>query len=102
MKKVIKYAIILGVITIALSGCGKTSIVGKWAHDSFVYTFNDDKTCSYDVAGSMLYCTYEIEGDKISILYTGNTNAFETPFRIEKDVLYLTDGFGSEITYNKQ
>ena len=96
---------LLLVCVLLVSGCNKNnkvSIVGKWANGSYIYTFNDDKTCSYDAAGTLMECTYEIEGDKISILYKGNTSSFETTYYIEGDTLHIKDSFGSDVKYEKK
>ena len=92
---------------LVLTGCGKkeektTSIVGKWALDSFVYTFNEDKTCTYDVAGTKMECTYEVDGDKLSILYTGDTIPFETTYSIDGNKLNVKDSFGEDTIYTRQ
>ena len=36
-------------------------------------------------------CTYTIDGDKISILYDGNTVSFDTTFEIKDDTLNVRD-----------
>ena len=49
MKKGLLLVLLLLITVTVITGCGKkkeNSIVGKWAHGSFVYTFNKDKTCS--------------------------------------------------------
>ena len=53
----------------------RNSGVGKWAHGSYVYTFNADGTCSYDAAGTLMKCTYKTDGDKLSIQYEGKNMA---------------------------
>ena len=49
MKKNILGLLVI-VFCLVLVGCNKTkdknTIVGKWALDSFVYTFNADGTCT--------------------------------------------------------
>ena len=107
MKK--KYYIVSCVLLVCvlfISGCSKSnksnSIVGKWVNGSYIYTFNDDKTCSYDAHGTLMECTYEIDGDKVSILYKGNTSAFETTYYIECDTLHIKDSFGSDVKYEKK
>ena len=93
-------------ILFSLTGCGKkeekTSIVGKWAQGSYIYTFNEDKTCSYDAAGTLMKCTYEVDGDKLSILYDGNTAPFETTFSIDGNKLNVKDSFGEDTIYTKK
>lgn len=102
-----KKGLILGLIAVAsvgVVGCEKKDpIVGKWAYgsgDSFVYTFNKDKTCHYSANNKN--CTYTIDGDKLSILFEGDTDAFETTFKIENNKLTIKDSFGSEVVYNKK
>ena len=105
MKKNIIASLFVVIICLFLVGCeknAKNSIVGKWAQGSYVYTFNEDKTCSYDVAGTIMNCTYEIDGDKISILYDGNTLPFETTFSIDGNKLNVVDSFGNDTIYEKK
>ena len=104
MKKNIFIALLL-VCVISLTGCGKSkknTIVGKWAYDSFVYTFNEDKTCSYNALGNLMKCTYTVDGDKLSILYTGDDLPFETTFKIDGNKLIIKDSFGSDVTYTRK
>ena len=104
MKKFFLGSLFL-VLCITVVGCGKKKdpIVGKWAYgtgDSFVYTFNEDKTCHYSANNRK--CTYTINGDKLSILYDGDTAPFDTTFKIEDNKLTIVDSFGSEVVYNKR
>ncbi len=94
--------LVVALFVLVLSGCGKITIVGKWAQGSFVYTFNDDNTCEYDVAGTKMKCTYKTDGDKLSILYDGNTVPFETTYKIEDKTLIILDSFGSEVKYERK
>ena len=107
MNKYLKVLVVLVLSVIVLTGCKnrkekKVSIVGKWAFDSYVYTFNEDKTCSYDAAGTLMKCTYEVDGDKLSILYDGNTAPFETTFSIDGKKLNIKDSFGNDTIYTKK
>ena len=102
MKKTLVVTLLL-VGIFALLGCTKKDgLVGKWAHGSFVYTFNSDKSCSYDVAGTKMECTYTIDGDKLSILYKGNTAPFETTYKIEGNTLTIKDSAGSDVEYTRK
>ena len=47
-------------------------------------------------------CTYETDGDKISIMYEGNTVPFETTYSIDGDTLNVKDSFGEDTLYKKQ
>ena len=107
MKKGIKTFLITIVFicgVFLITGCGKNSnpLEGKWAHGSFVYTFNDDKTCVYDSAGTKMECTYEIDGENLSILYKGNTEPFKTSFKVEGKKLTIKDSLGSDVEYEKK
>lgn len=102
MKKSLFICLTAVVLCFIVVGCGKKDpIIGKWAYGSgstFVFTFNEDKTCSY--AGRN--CTYTVDGDKISILYEGDTTPFETTFRIEDDKFIMKDSLDQEVVYTKQ
>ncbi len=102
MKKGLFLAFVAAIIL--FTGCGsRTTIVGKWEADGykgFIYTFNEDKTCSYDVAGSKRDCTYEMKDNKLSILFNGDTAPFETEYRIENNQLIIKDSLGNDVKYN--
>ena len=107
MKKKTLFLSLVLISMIVLSGCGKktkkNTIVGKWAHSSgYTYTFNEDKTCSYDAMGTLMKCTYEIDGDKISIMYTGSTVPFETTYSIDGNKLNVIDSFGNDTIYTRK
>jgi len=105
MYKKIVISLFLVFISVLFVGCSKTSkkspLVGKWTHDSYVYTFNEDNTCSYDALGTIMKCTYKVDGDKLSILYDGNSTSFDTTFKIENNKLNIKDSFGSDTIYIK-
>ena len=102
MKKLFMGSIITLLGVLVLYGCGKATIVGTWTHDSFVYTFNKDNTCSYEVLGTTMKCKYTTDGDKISILYDGNSAPFETTYHIEKDKLHILDSFDNDVEYTRK
>ena len=94
-------AIIIAVVLTANNN--KDPLIGSWAHDSYIYTFNEDKTCSYAYSSlGAMECTYETDGDKISILYTGNTAPFETTYKIEGNTLIVVDSFGNDTEYTRK
>ena len=93
-----KKLLMLLVLATLLVGCGKKSIIGSWAYGSYVYTFNEDKTCSY----STRKCTYEVNDNKLSILYDGDTTPFETTYEIDGDKLIIKDSFGNDIIYTRK
>lgn len=109
MKNYFKRAflIITLVVTITvLSGCSnsKNSIVGSWKHESsdYTYTFNKDKTGNYDAVGTIMKFTYEDRGNKLVILYNGNTSPFELDYSIDGDKLTITDSFGTPVIYYRK
>lgn len=105
MKKSILLVLTAVVICLTVVGCGKAKdpIVGKWAYgsgDSFVFTFNEDKTCHYSANNKN--CTYTVDGEKLSILYEGDTAPFETTFRIEDNKFIMKDSFDNDVTYTRK
>ena len=107
MRKIFTVVAVIALCTV-LVGCGKSgnTIVGKWEYKmgttSFVYTFNEDKTCSYDAAGTFMKCTYKTDGNKISILYDGNTESFDTTYSIKDNKLNIKDSFDNDTIYERK
>lgn len=98
-------ATVLMVSVFALTGCGKkaaNTLVGSWDHSGFVYTFNKDNTGSYDALGNKMNFTYEDAGEKVSILYTGNTAASTYEYKIEGKKLIIKDSFGNDVEYTRK
>lgn len=107
MKKMLSLVSLLLVVvsfTLVLTGCGKNAktLVGSWAHSSYVYTFNKDKTGTYDALGTKMEFTYEDDGSKVSILYKGNTNASSYEYKIEDNKLIIKDSFGNDVEYTRK
>lgn len=102
MKKGILFSLLAVVLCLVVVGCGKKEgLVGTWRYgssDTFQFVFNEDKTCSY--AGRN--CTYTVDGDKLSILYDGDTTSFDTTFKIEDDKLTIKDSLGSDVVYTRK
>jgi uncharacterized lipoprotein YehR (DUF1307 family) len=102
MKKIKSVLLItfLAVVIFATSTCGKEGIVGKWKYESadYTYTFNEDGTGDYN---GMKF-TYTTDVDKISILYDGNTAAFESTFTIDGNKLNIKDSYGNDTIYIRQ
>ena len=97
-KSVLLVAFVL-VALFTLTACGKKTLVGSWTYgNSFTYTFNEDGTGEY----SGMKFTYTTEGDKLSILYDGNTAAFETTYKIEGNKLTIKDSFNNDVVYEKK
>ena len=79
-----------------------SKIVGSWEHTGYTYTFNSDKTCSYKYGETEMNCTYEDDGEKVSILYDGNTVASEYEYKVEGSKLTIKDSFGDDVVYTKK
>ncbi len=116
MKKILSIVSIVAVVMAALTltGCGKNdnknkqpSIVGEWKLESedkqdYRYKFNEDGTGKYIYTSSELPFTYEDKGDKVVILFEGNTVTTELEYRIEDNILIIKDVFGNDVRYNRQ
>ena len=93
-----------------LAGCNKgetqeaKGIIGSWEYVSggYTYTFNEDKTGSYVYGETKMEFTYEDDGSKVSMLYTGNTAPLELEYRIEGNKLIIKDSLGSDVEYVKK
>lgn len=119
MKKILSIVLVLALIVGALvtfTACGKkeekkdsNSIVGSWKYDGseygnyeFIYTFNEDGTGKYEAAGRTMEFTYETkDGNKLSILYKGNTASFDTEYEIKDNTLNVKDSLGNDTIYKK-
>ena len=109
MKRFLKVFSIVFIACITLTGCGKKEkkdpIVGKWEYESMssiYYVFKEDGTGSYTFGGATKKFTYKIDGNKISILYDGDTNSFDTTFEINDKDLNVKDSFGNDTIYKKK
>lgn len=105
MKKTLLGIVLLCAFSfVLLTGCGKKGLVGKWEYETggYVYTFNEDGTGSYAISGFESKFTYTTEGNKISILYEGNTAAFESEFEIDGDTLNVKDSLGNDTIYKRK
>ena len=96
---------ILFLILILTTGC-KRSIVGKWkaidTKNEYIYRFNRDKTCSYEMTVARLDCTYEVSDNKLIIFYSGNTKGNTYEYKIEGDTLIIKDDTGKDNKFSKQ
>ncbi|MBR3660773.1 MAG: hypothetical protein IKN63_02600 [Bacilli bacterium] len=103
MKKYIS-VIVISLLMVLTTGC-KKNIIGKWkaidTKNEYYYIFNVDKTCSYEMNVARLDCTYEIDDNKITILYKGNdkTNSFQ--YRFEGNNLIIKDDRGKDNKFTK-
>lgn len=103
MKKILLVLVLF--ITLFLVGCGAKDkgIVGKWKSNEgdFVYTFNEDGSGSYEYYGAISKFTYEIEGDRITIIYTGSA-PFRTKYTLNGNKLNIIDSFGEDTIYYRK
>ena len=104
MKKKFIFGLVLIIGILTLAGCNKQSksIVGSWKHDNYTYTFKEDNTGNYDIGGKKMKFTYQDDGKKVSILYTGNTTGSTYEYRIEGNKLIIKDSFGNDVEYIKK
>ena len=113
MKKVIAILLVLVLGCIALVACGQSeksedatpadpakAIVGTWDYETggFTYVFNEDGTGDY----CGMPFTYTVDGNKLSILYDGNTAPFETEFEVNGNKLNVKDSLGEDTIYIKK
>jgi hypothetical protein len=120
--KVLALVMVICVAVFALTGCGEekneggstpanntnvssNSIVGYWKNDSygadFIYTFNDDGTGNYYVAGADMPFTYKTNGDQLSILFDGDDASFDTTYEVKGNVLNVADSLGEDTLYDR-
>lgn len=102
MKKTLLAILILVMGLVAVTGCGKKTIVGSWSHSSYVYKFENNKTGSYTAGGVEMKFTYEDDGKKLSILYEGNTKASDYEYKIDGNKLIIKDSFGTDVEYTRK
>ena len=105
MKKIFLSGILFFLILLT-TGCGKPTIIGKWKsldkENEYYYIFNKDKSCSYQMTVARLDCTYEIDGEKINILFKGNENAITYWYRFDKGILVIKDHDGKDNSFIKK
>ncbi len=109
MKKYIIGIIILLLILITILLVillNKDNIVGKWklinSDYELYYIFNDDKTCSYEMIGAKLDCTYEENGEELIILYKGDTVERKFNYYLKDDKLIIVDTVGKANIFSKE
>ena len=79
------------------------SIVGVWEYESggFTYTFKEDGTGTYDVAGNVMKFTYTADGTKLKITYEGSP-AMELEYELSGDTLNVKDSTGNDTIYKRK
>ncbi len=89
-----------------LAACGNNNdtVIGTWEYEygGFTYIFKDDRTGSYDFAGTSMEFTYTVEEGKLSFLYTGNAEPLVLDYELDGDTLNVIDSFGSDTIYKRK
>ncbi len=103
MKKIFLVTFMI-VSLLLMSACGKNGIVGKWTYQSgsYSYVFEKDGTGYYEYGSNKKEFTYKVDGEKITILYNGNTIPFETVFTIDDNKLIIKDSYENDTVYIRQ
>jgi len=95
---VVCIAVLVVVLALAVGGCGKASIVGKWQDpsDNSITEFKADGTVvATDLQG--VQATYKDEGGKVTVSVAG-TVALTFTYKLKGDTLVVTDSSTNEST----
>ena len=81
-----------------------TGLVGSWEYESggFTYTFNEDGSGVYDVAGTKMKFTYTAENSVLSITYEGSTAPMQLEYVLSGDTLNVKDSAGNDTIYHRK
>ena len=81
-----------------------TGLVGSWEYEigGFTYTFNDDGSGVYDVAGTKMKFTYTAENSVLSITYEGSTAPTQLEYVLSGDTLNVKDSGGNDTIYHRK
>ena len=81
-----------------------TGLVGSWEYESggFTYTFNDDGSGVYDVAGTQMKFTYTAENSVLSITYEDSTAPMQLEYVLSGDTLNVKDSGGNDTIYHRK
>ena len=106
MKRIILWIsifLIILALSIFIAGIiilNRKSIVGRWesidSNFQYYYIFNKDKTCSYEMIGARLDCTYEENDNELIISYKGTDRKYTFKYRFEGDYLIIKDSTGKD------
>ncbi|MBR0464336.1 MAG: hypothetical protein IJJ23_08155 [Clostridia bacterium] len=73
------------------------AILGTWSDGAHTFTFNADRTGSYDAGtGEALPFTFAATEEEISILYDGNDTPSGRAYALEGDALTIANRFGTD------
>ena len=86
------------------AGAADTGLVGSWEYESggFTYTFNEDGSGVYDVAGTKMKFTYTAENSVLSITYEGSTAPMQLEYVLSGDTLNVKDSAGNDTIYHRK
>ena len=86
------------------AGAADTGLVGSWEYESggFTYTFNEDGSGVYDVAGTKMKFTYTAENSVLSITYEGSTAPMQLEYVLSGDALNVKDSGGNDTIYHRK
>ena len=81
-----------------------TGLVGSWEYESggFTYTFNDDGSGVYDVAGTQMKFTYTAENSVLSITYEDTSAPTQLEYVLSGDTLNVKDSGGNDTIYHRK
>lgn len=81
-----------------------TGLVGSWEYESggFTYTFNDDGSGVYDVAGNQMKFTYTAENSVLSITYEDTSAPTQLEYVLSGDTLNVKDSGGNDTIYHRK
>lgn len=84
------------------------SVIGSWRYTdkdvpelTATYTFNEDGTGQYDIAGQIMKLTYKVDGDKLSITFEGQSIPMDVEYKVSDDTLKIKDITDEYIEYKK-
>lgn len=81
-----------------------TGLVGSWEYESggFTYTFNEDGSGVYDMAGTKMKFNYTAENSVLSITYEGSTAPMQLEYVLSGDTLNVKDSAGNDTIYHRK
>ncbi len=109
-KRILSIICVLVFSCALLAACGSKdesgSLVGTWISEDFdggyVFTFHEDGSGNYNALGTDMPFTYTAKDGTLSVLYDGETMAYETEFTVLGDTFTLKDSTGQDVVYKKK
>ena len=101
----ITLCVVLAALTFTACGGSKSPIVGSWESDEaagVIYTFNEDGTGALKGEGYEISYTYTVKDDTLTLVYSDSNSEQTFNYKIENNVLSITDSNGATITYTKK